>query len=159
MTSLSLFLLYLMLTNGSDFPNNQPPVQNQTAQNNNQKIYSPCNDIEVEKSDAVPVLEIVEEQAMFPGGPSAMMKFINENLVYPDSALIKGIEGVVVIEFIVLENGKLCDLRILKDVGGGCGEETVRVIQMMPDWEPGKQRNIPVRVRMRAPIKFKLSKK
>lgn len=161
MNSLSAYLLYLMLSSGSNFQNElpHPEILAAAAAGDTLKTHTQCSTFSVEKSDAVPVLEVVEEQAQFPGGPSAMMKFINENLVYPDSALAKGIEGIVVVEFIVLENGKLCDFKILRDIGGGCGEETVKVFQIMPDWEPGKQRNVPVRVKMRAPVKFKFSKK
>jgi periplasmic protein TonB len=103
------------------------------------------------------LFEIVEEMANFPGGMAAMMQFIARNLVYPKEAMDYGIEGTVVIEFIVEKNGSLSNYRILRDIGGGCGEAVIDVFKLMPLWEPAKQRDKPVRLKMKAPVKFKLS--
>jgi hypothetical protein len=82
------------------------------------------------------LFEIVEEMANFPGGMAAMMQFIARNLVYPQEAMDYGIEGTVVIEFIVEKNGSLSNYRILRDIGGGCGEAVIDVFKLMPLWEP-----------------------
>lgn len=103
-----------------------------------------------DKFDDNQIFEIVEEQAEFPGGQAAMLAFIQKNLKYPDIALENGIEGTVVVEFVVEKDGSLTDVKILKDIGAGCGNEAVRVIKQMPKWKPGKQRDMPVRVKMRA---------
>jgi TonB family protein len=103
-----------------------------------------------------PVFMIVEVLPMFPGGQEAMLKFIAERLVYPEAALEEEIEGTVVVEFIVEEDGSLSNFKILKDIGGGCGEAALDVIKQMPNWVPGTQRNVPVRVYMKVPLRFKL---
>jgi len=100
--------------------------------------------------------EIVERSPSFPGGPSAMMAFIAKNLSYPPEALSYSIEGTVVVEFIVERDGSLSNIKAIKDIGGGCGDAVVEVIAAMPLWEPGSQRDTPVRVKMRAPVRFKI---
>lgn len=111
-----------------------------------------------DKVDDNQIFEIVEEQAEFPGGQAAMLAFIQKNLKYPDIALENGIEGTVVVEFVVEKDGSLTDVKVIKDIGAGCGAEAVRVIKMMPKWKPGKQRDMAVRVKMKAPIRFKMSR-
>ena len=68
-----------------------------------------------------------------------------------------GIEGTVYVVFVVNTDGSIQDVVILRGVGGGCDEEAVRVVKNAPAWEPGRQRGRPVRVKMRLPIRFKLS--
>jgi protein TonB len=87
-----------------------------------------------------------------------MMKFIQKNLVYPEIAQENTIEGTVVVEFIVEKDGSIGNIKVIKDIGGGCGDAAVNVMKKMPKWNPGKQRDNPVRVKMKAPIKFRLSK-
>jgi len=100
------------------------------------------------------VFTVVEEQPYFPGGNDARHKFIVENIHYPDSALKNKIQGSVFVTFIVEKDGGLCNMRVLKGIGGGLDEEAVRVIKMMPKWIPGRQRGTPVRVQCLLPIKF-----
>jgi protein TonB len=106
-----------------------------------------------------PVFVIVEKMPEFPGGKLEMMKFISTNIIYPEIAVKNGIEGTVVIEFIIEKDGSISNIKIIKDTGGGCGEAGVDVIKLMPNWIPGTQRDQPVRVKMLVPIKFRLSKK
>ena len=84
--------------------------------------------------------------------------YLQRNLHYPDSAQKKGIEGRVVVKFIVLENGAIDSVSILKGkgIGGGCDEEAVRVVKNMPPWKPGKDHGKPVKVHLTLPIQFKL---
>ena len=86
-----------------------------------------------------------------------MLKFIYKNIKYPALARENGIEGMVVIRFIVNKNGSLSDYEIVREIGGGCGEEALRVVKKMPDWNPGKQRGRPVRVQFNLPVKYSLS--
>jgi protein TonB len=111
-----------------------------------------------EKVDDDQIFEIVEQNAEFPGGAAAMAQFIQKNLKYPEIALENQIEGTVVVEFVVEKDGSITNIKVLKDVGGGCGNEAMRIIKMMPKWTPGKQRDMAVRVKMRAPIKFRISR-
>jgi protein TonB len=85
------------------------------------------------------------------------MKFLQDNIKYPQMARESGIQGTVYVTFVVERNGNVTDVKILRGIGGGCDEEAVRVVQNMPKWEPGKQRGKPVRVQFNMPIKFTLA--
>ncbi|HPB36488.1 MAG TPA: energy transducer TonB, partial [Bacteroidales bacterium] len=98
----------------------------------------------------------VEEMPGFPGGESALMKFINDNLRYPQLALENGIAGRVICTFVIDGRGKVSDIQVIRSVDPNLDREATRVISMMPDWKPGKQRGKPVRVRYTLPIIFKL---
>jgi periplasmic protein TonB len=108
-----------------------------------------------DKVDDNQVFEIVEKEAEFPGGVGAMMSYISKNLKYPDIALENTIEGTVVVEFVVEKDGSISNVVVLKDIGGGCGAEAARVFKNMPKWNPAKQRDMAVRQRIKAPVKFK----
>lgn len=87
---------------------------------------------------------------------TAILRYIGTHIKYPPLAREAGIEGTVVIEFKIDKTGKTSDALILRDIGGGCGAEALRVVQSMKDWTPGKQRGRPVNVIMRIPVKFQL---
>lgn len=103
------------------------------------------------------VFFVVEFQPEFPGGLSAMYKYLAENIKYPKSAKEVGIQGPVHVSFIVWNDGSIRNVKVLRGIGGGCDEEAVRVIESMPKWKPGKQRTKAVNVRMAIPITFNLS--
>jgi TonB family protein len=105
-------------------------------------------------SDAV--FNLVEKSPQFPGGPDALSKFLTENLKYPVLAKKNGIEGRVVVSFIVEKDGSLTDVKTLKDIGGGCGEEALRLVRGMPKWVPGQQNGRVVRVSHALPVNFRL---
>jgi protein TonB len=75
---------------------------------------------------------------------------------YPDEAEKMGITGIVYVNFIIEQDGSISNARILRDIGGGCGEEVLRVVNSMPKWNPGKQRGKTVRVQYNLPVKFTL---
>jgi TonB family protein len=102
-------------------------------------------------------LQLVEE-ICFPGGEAAMLRFLQKNVHYPEYARNKGIQGTVIVSFVVDSSGKVTDVKLLRGIGGGCDEEAVRVVKVMPDWNPGKVDGIPVRVQFNIPIKFSLTK-
>ncbi|MFW6019504.1 MAG: energy transducer TonB [Bacteroidales bacterium] len=108
---------------------------------------------EVEEEE---VFSVVEEQPSFPGGEEARMKYLQENIEYPQMARESGIEGTVYVTFVVEPDGSVTDVRVLRGIGGGCDEEAVRVVRNMPKWEPGKQRGKKVRVQFNMPIRFQL---
>ena len=110
--------------------------------------------IEVEESK--PVFTIVEEMPSFPGGEAERNKFLAENIVYPQQATENGIQGTVYVSFVVDSKGNVTDVKILRGIGGGCDEEALRVVKMMPAWHPGKQNGKLVRVLFNMPIYFKL---
>lgn len=102
------------------------------------------------------VLEKAEVMPQFPGGDQAMMKFVSENVQYPEEAKEKEISGRVMVGFIVEKDGSISDVKVVKGIGGGCDEEAVRVVKAMPKWKPGKEKGKPVRVSYQMPIIFKL---
>lgn len=108
----------------------------------------------------LPVYEMFDtlvHPPVFKGGESAMYQFIGENMAYPRYARKNGIQGTVIIEFLVDANGNVTNIKALTEVGGGCTEEALRVIKSMPKWTPGTCEGKPVIVRYTLPIKFKLS--
>jgi len=86
----------------------------------------------------------------------SLLSYIYKHVRYPAIARENGVHGTVVLEFIIDEKGKIMDAKIIRNVGAGCGEEALRVIQGMPNWRPGKQRTKNVKVKMKLPIKFRL---
>jgi len=98
----------------------------------------------------------VEKMPEFPGGQPELMKFLQKNLRYPPEAREKGIQGRVVTQFIVNEDGTISDVLILRSIGGGCDEEVLRIIGMMPKWDPGIQNGVPVKTYFKLPCTFKL---
>ena len=90
------------------------------------------------------------------GGQAGMNKFISKSLRFPRLAQEQGLEGTVIISFVVSPTGEITSIEVLRDFGGGAGEEAVRVISKMPKWKPGYQNNRPVPVRMTLPIRFTL---
>jgi protein TonB len=100
--------------------------------------------------------KVVEQMPAFPDGEAALFKFIAEHIKYPTLARENGLEGTVYVSFVVEKDGSITNVSIRRDIGGGCGEEAVRVVDLMPKWLPGKQRGTPVRVMFNLPIKYKL---
>ena len=101
---------------------------------------------------------VVEDEPEYPGGVDALYKFLADNIQYPQLALENGIEGKVYVTFVVETDGSIGNPRLLRDIGGGCGQEAIRVVKMMPKWKPGKQKGKTVRSQYNLPIKFELSK-
>lgn len=102
------------------------------------------------------VFVVVESMPSFPGGQAALMNYLSSNLKYPVAAREMGVSGRVFLTFVVEKDGSVTDIQVLRGIGGGCDEEAVRVVKSMPKWIPGKQRNVPVRVRFNLPVKFTL---
>ncbi|MBX7140594.1 MAG: TonB family protein [Chitinophagales bacterium] len=102
------------------------------------------------------IFTYVEQMPDFPGGQTELMKYLQKNLRYPPAARENGIEGRVVLQFVVDEQGTISDIQVLRDIGGGCAEEAVRVVKNMPPWKPGKQNGNPVKVYFKLPVTFKL---
>ncbi|RYE16439.1 MAG: TonB family protein, partial [Sphingobacteriaceae bacterium] len=92
----------------------------------------------------------------FPGGEAAFGNFLAKTLRYPKEARDRKITGRVIVSFIVEKDGKLNDIKVLRDIGGGCGAEAIRVLSESPAWNPGIQNGKPVRVAFTMPINFTL---
>lgn len=97
---------------------------------------------------------VVEEMPAFPGGDMACRRFLQENARYPQLAKETGIQGKVYLRFVVNETGKVVEVEVLRGIGGGCDEEAVRVVSMLPDWKPGRQSGHNVRVAYNIDVDF-----
>jgi periplasmic protein TonB len=98
----------------------------------------------------------IQVQPQFPGGDRALLEYVKANLRYPEAARNANIEGKVAMTFVVNKDGSISDINILRDIGGGCGQEAVRIISGMPKWIPGTHYGKPVNVRYTFPMTFKL---
>lgn len=103
-------------------------------------------------------LSQVEEMPSFPGGKEAMKAYLSENIRYPDVAREQGVEGKVIVAFVVERDGIITNVKDGPGIDGGCKEEAVRVVQHMPKWVPGKQDGKAARVRCYVPVVFNLSR-
>lgn len=109
-----------------------------------------------EDEDIVVSIIAVQQQPEFKDGVAAMYQFLGKNIVYPTAARENGIEGTVYVSFVVGKDGSIRDAQIKRGVAGGCSEEALRVVKMMPNWNPGKQNGKAVSVTFTIPVKFKL---
>lgn len=100
------------------------------------------------------VFTIVEEAAMPVGGMTAFYKYLQENVRYPAVARRNGVEGKVMVQFVVGKDGTISEVKVLRGIGAGCDEEAVRVMEKAPRWNAGRQRGKPVRQRCMLPIVF-----
>ena len=104
------------------------------------------------------IFVVVEEQPEFPGGTEAMMKFLSDSIVYPKEAHARGIQGRVICNFVVMKDGTIDSVNIVRGIDPLLDAEAVRVLESMPKWEPGRQRGQAVNVRFTLPVTFRVNK-
>lgn len=102
------------------------------------------------------IYQVVEEQPLFPGGMDKMAEFLQANIKYPALCKKEGIQGRVVVQFVVNKDGSICDAKVVKSAHPQLDAEAIRVISSMPRWIPGKQKGKNVRVRYTLPVHFRL---
>jgi TonB family protein len=102
------------------------------------------------------VFGVVEQMPAFRGGDAALMKYLAENTHYPEEAKEKGVQGRVVVNFVVEKDGSITDVKVVRSIDPLLDKEAVRVVETMPKWIPGKQSLVPVRVGYVLPVSFKL---
>jgi TonB family protein len=102
------------------------------------------------------VYDEVETLPIPSGGMAGWSSYLSTNLGYPTTARRKGIEGTVIVAFVVNTDGTVSDFELLRGIGGGCDEEAIRIVKNSPKWTPGMQSGKAVRTRMRFPLKFEL---
>mgnify|MGYP003412864597 FL=1 len=109
-----------------------------------------------EGNDEGQIFEVVEQNPAFPGGDEALMEYLKKNLKYPSVAQDNGIQGRVIVQFVVNKDGSIVDPKVIRSVDPSLDKEAMRVVQAMPKWTPGRQRGKTVRVRFTLPVTFRL---
>ena len=112
---------------------------------NEESVYNEVNEIDK-----------VDEKPSFPGGESAMKSYLNSTLKYPIYAQENGVQGRVIVQFIIEKDGSISDVKISRSVDPSFDREALRVVKAMPKWNPGKVNGIPVRVKNEVPVVFGL---
>lgn len=102
------------------------------------------------------IYRTVQQMPQFPGGMEALQKYFRENVRYPQSAIDSNIQGHVMVEFVIAQTGDITRVSVIKSVNPALDSEAVRVVNAMPEWEPGVQEGQKVNVYYRVPITFKL---
>ena len=105
---------------------------------------------------ATSIYDVVEQTPQFPGGDKKLIEFISKNIHYPLIAQENGIQGRVIVRFVVTRTGKVDKCEVLRSLNPGCDREALRVIRLLPQWIPGKQNGENVSVWYTIPINFKL---
>lgn len=140
---------------------NDANVQESTIQSNEDKgqavkiKYVP-EVVEEEEVEEQRIFQVVEEMPEFPGGMAECLKFLAKNIKYPTIAQENGVQGRVIVQFVVNQDGSIVDPVVVRSVDPYLDKEALRVIKMMPKWKPGKQRGKAVRVKYTVPVTFKL---
>lgn len=102
------------------------------------------------------VFDVVEQMPSFPGGAGALMSYLSQNIRYPVVAQENGVQGRVVVSFVVERDGSITDVHVVRSVDPSLDKEAQRVISSMPHWIPGKQNGSAVRVKYTVPVSFRL---
>lgn len=102
------------------------------------------------------VFMVAEQMPEFPGGMKELLKFLQNNLKYPENAMKNNVQGRVIVQFVVEKDGTLTEFKVARSVDPDLDAEALRVLQTMPKWKPGMQRGKIVRVKFTVPVSFKL---
>lgn len=102
------------------------------------------------------IFTTVEQMPMYPGGDAALLGYLHDNIHYPTVAAENGVQGRVVVGFVVERDGSITDVKILRGVDPSLDREAMRVVKSMPKWTPGKQNGSAVRVKYQVPVSFRL---
>lgn len=113
-------------------------------------------EVEEEEPEEQQIFQVVEEMPEFPGGMAECLKFLGKNIKYPTISQENGVQGKVIVQFVVNKDGTIVDPVVVRSVDPYLDKEALRVIKQMPKWKPGKQRGKAVRVKYTVPVTFKL---
>lgn len=111
---------------------------------------------EVKQEVTQKIFDVVEQQPSFPGGQAALLQWLQQNIHYPPVAEENGIQGRVVVSFVVEPDGSITNVQVVRGVDPSLDKEAVRVTKAMPKWQPGKQNGQAVRVKYNLPVQFRL---
>lgn len=141
----------------SEIPDYIPDVEDNPDRKYPEVIYTPVPIPEPEDpSLKEPPTLFPEIEPAFPGGEAARMKFLEQHVKYPRYAIEHGIEGKVIVSFVVEKDGSITSVELLRGKHASLDEEAMRVAKLMPNWKPGLQNGKAVRVKYRMPITFSL---
>ncbi len=141
----TLFLLFMVASiHAQILPPDPPPPSTDSTKKENV----------IHEEEAI--YDIVEVMPEFPGGEKAMIQFLASKIKYPVMSKENGYQGTVYVEFIIDKTGQVKDVKIARGVNFELDREAIRVVKMMPRWQPGTQYDKPINVRYRLPINFKL---
>ena len=112
--------------------------------------------VQVDEEVDQAIFEVVEEQPEFPGGMEALLKYLAKNINYPESAVDNGIQGKVMVRFVVERDGSVSAVETYKSVDPALDKEAERVVKTLPKWKPGRQQGKAVRTRYIVPVVFRL---
>ena len=121
--------------------------------------YSQLNDTLLppeEEAVYPPIYNVIDQMPEFPGGIDKLLQFINDNMKYPSKAQMEGIQGRVIVQFIVDEDGYIMEPNIVRNVEPSLDNEALRLIKMLPQWKPGTLKGKAVKVKYTVPVAFKL---
>ena len=108
------------------------------------------------KIDENGIHQVCEEMPEFPGGMQECIKWLSKNIKYPTTAQEKGIQGRVIVQFVVERDGSITEPKVVRGVDPDLDKEALRVISIMPNWKPGKQKGEAVRVKYTLPVMYRL---
>ncbi len=111
----------------------------------------------VQEAEQEQVFDVVEQMPQFPGGDAALFEYLSSHMKYPAIAQENGVQGRVIVTFVVERDGSITDVKVVKSVDPSLDKEAVRVVSGMPNWIPGKQNGAPVRVKYTVPVSFRLA--
>lgn len=106
--------------------------------------------------DSDKICDDAEEMPSFPGGQVALMRFLSSNMKYPKEEQESGVQGRVVVQFVVRHDGSICDAKVTSSVSPALDQETLRVVSVMPRWKPGMKGGKAVSVQYTMPLMFRL---
>lgn len=136
------------------YANDNRAIQIINAKEVNTQFQNNEDQVSIKEKEVAP---IIETEAEFPGGEESLFQFIAKNIKYPPKAKRNNIEGKVLLTFIVNSEGDIENITIKNGIGGGCDEEAIRVVKLMPKWKSGTQNGRPVSSTFSLPINFSLT--
>ena len=153
------------LTIVDDEPEKKEPEKKEPEKKETNAVDPPAVEIQylpptVEGKETVDdnrVYDAVEEMPAFPGGQAAFMNYLSSNMKYPKDCQEAGIQGRVVVQFVIGKDGRIMNARVIKSVHPSLDKEALRVVNSMPRWTPGKQKGKPVSVTYTVPLMFRLT--
>lgn len=158
MNAIAILALTLSLAAASPQVSETDPVEQIKSVEGIVRV-EPETSAEPQRNSVEPVYDAVEQQAVFPGGQAALMIWISENLIYPVAAQENGVQGRVIVRFVIEKDGTVTNPVVVRSVDPDLDKEALRLVKKMPKWQPGKLNGVVVRSNFYLPVTFKLQDK